>query len=459
MTPVVHSLRTRLLLLLVPPLVLVALFAGMARYHAARVSTEELFDRTLLAVALAISRDVARSGGDVISPATLDLMRSNLGDEVYYHVAGAQGGYVTGYAYPPVQRDANPESDPQPRFFETRQDGRDMRVVVLREYVESEALSGWATVTVWQTMTSRKAMSFHVALWSLAVMGAVIVAAALVLWFGVRRGLRPLTDLENAIAQRSPDDLTPIRRPVPLEVQSLVEAMNGLLTRLDAAFASRDRFISDAAHQLRNPIAGVQSLAEAAERCPIGQEMRSRVADVADAARGAGRLTRQLLSLERVRSRGPVQLREAVDVKTMVAEIAARMAPAAMRRGVAMSFDCSEQSVPVRADPVMLGEAVDNLVDNALRYGCRDGGTVDISVARENGHALVTVVDDGPGVEVALGDRVFSRFVRGAEDTGEGCGLGLAIVREVARQHGGDCYLVQRERGSRFVIRLPCTQA
>lgn len=203
-----------------------------------------------------------------------------------------------------------------------------------------------------------------------------------------------------------------MRRPVPPEINSLVVAKNALFERLSTAFAERDAFISNAAHQPRNPIAVIQAQAEATESASDETELRRRVANVADAARRTSRLTQHLLSMEKARGRIE-QARDAeVELDELAAEVTKIHAPGAPRRGVAMSFEVEGEPSPIRGDAIMLSEALDNLVDNALRYGCGDGGRVDVHVEYEPDRTRLMVADEGPGAPEDQRDRIFQRFPR-----------------------------------------------
>jgi len=293
----------------------------------------------------------------------------------------------------------------------------------------------------------------------------VVLGGVAMVWFGIIRGLRPLTDLREAILLRSPDELRPIRRPVPREAGPLVAAMNGLFKRLEDAFERRDAFIADAAHQLRNPVASIQAQAEAAASAPDEAALRARVDHLVEAARHASRLTEQLLSLDRITEKTPDGACAQIDLAEIASSAGRRCAPRALDAGIEISFEdhCrTARERMVEGDPVMLGEALDNLIDNALRYGTSGpGGRIVISLEgraeRTSPEVIVSVWDDGAGIPESAGEIIFERFARLREDGGAGCGLGLSIVRAVAERHGGAARLApQGDRGGTcFEIRLP----
>jgi two-component system, OmpR family, sensor histidine kinase TctE len=449
------SLRSRLFVLIILPLVAVACVAGALRFVMAERMSERLYDNTLLAVALTISRDVVLSEGDVLTEKLLDSLTQALGDPVYYRIEGPEARFVTGYSEAPaLPADAQVLSG-VPYFYDAVNFGQRVRAVTLREFIAEPQFGGWVTVAVWQTVNQRDALSIELLTQSILLMTAVVVSAALLVWFGINLGLRPLLQLREAVALRSPNDLGPIRRKVPKEVRNLVGAMNALFARLAEAFALRDAFISDAAHQLRNPIAAIQAQAEAATTAPDEAELRARVTALAETARATGRLTQQLLSMEKAQGRKGLNTRTDTDFVALLKEKCVTLAEACMRKGCDVSFEVIGAPVPVPMDAVMMAEAIENLLDNALRYGCIDGGEISVRLVFSQDRAILRVQDSGPGIPPAARDRLFDRFFRVQDDASGGCGLGLAIVRDVTAAHDGQVRLADSDSGAAFELQIP----
>lgn len=448
------SLRGRLFLLLMLPLIAVATAASFARYIEANRLSRELYDNTLLVVALTISRDVVISEGDVLTENLLDELTAALGDPVYYRITGPGGSFVTGYSDPPNMPANRLPTGGEPVFFDSVSLGKPVRAVVLREYISEPQFGGWVTVEVWQTTAQRSALSRKLVTQSILLLGSVILTAALILWFGIKLGLKPLLDLREAIGQRSADDLRPIRRWVPPELRPLVHTTNSLFERLAQAFALRDGFISDAAHQMRNPVAAIQSQAEAAMSAPTEAELRTRVADLAESARATSRLTSQLLSLERVRGRSLKEFVQPVDLVALIRERVRAFAEAQLRRDVDVDFAVTGTVRPVECDPVLVDEMVINLLDNAAKYALRPGGRMEVSVEFTPDSVRLRCADDGPGIPPEMCERIFDRFFRLDSDQSRGCGLGLAIVNDVAMAHGGTAQCRSDGHGATFEITL-----
>ena len=446
------SLRARLFLLLILPLVAVSAAASFARYQAANKLSQELYDNTLLVVALTISRDVVISEGDMLTEQLLDDLTTALGDPVYYRITGPGGRFVTGYSDPPDLPVDTLIEGGEPVFFDSVSLGQPVRAVVLREFISEPQFGGWVTVEVWQTVSQRLALSRDLVTQSILLLGSVILTAALILWFGIQLGLKPLLDLREAIGQRSADDLRPIRRWVPRELRPLVQTTNSLFDRLAKAFALRDSFISDAAHQMRNPVAAIQSQAESAISAPNEGELRTRVADLAKTARSTSRLTSQLLSLERVRGRSLKVLVQQVDLAQLVRDKVRPFAEGQLRCGVDVAFSVSGTPRLIDCDPVLVEEMVSNILDNAAKYGLHPEGHLDVSVMFEPQSVTMRFSDDGPGVPPDLVDRIFDRFFRVDDDQQRGCGLGLAIVKDVVNAHDGTVQCISLPRGLMFEV-------
>ncbi|MEM9763308.1 MAG: sensor histidine kinase N-terminal domain-containing protein, partial [Pseudomonadota bacterium] len=299
------SLRMRLTLIILCPLLLISLIIGLWQLDTARRTAADVFDRSLLTAALAVSNDVTLSGGDALSARTREILSDTSGGLVYYHVYAPDGVIVAGYATPPVGIPPASAEATSPYFFEGRYFGRDVIGVRLQNRAQIDGFSGVFTTTVWQNATLREAFMAQLVTRSLVTICGLIGSVALVVWFGVHLGLRPLVDLQEAIARRSSDELSPIRRAVPAEVAGIVGTLNRLFGQVSRSFAAQSDFISNAAHQLRNPIAGVLSLAEAVHRAPDLAEARRRAEDLLGAARETADLTDKLLTLERAKAISP----------------------------------------------------------------------------------------------------------------------------------------------------------
>ncbi len=448
------ALRERLFLMIVAPLVIVASLASVARYVQFSSLSRQVYDNTLYSVALTISRDVMLSQGDMLTTQLLGAMTRALGDQIYYRVTGPNGAYVTGYSDAPDSSLPHTLDPGKPTYYDSVANGVPVRALIMQDYVNENGGKGLATVEVWQTVSQRKALSRNLIFQTMLYFAALVSTAALLVWFGITFGLRPLRDLEGAILARTPDDLKPIRRWVPPELRTLVEAMNSLFTRLNTAFALRDAFISDAAHQVRNPIAAIQAQAEAAITAPTEKILRERIVEVANVARQTGRLTHQLLSMERVRGRKMRSLASPIDLSKVVEETSRSFAERVITHGVNVTYEVTGKPRLVQADGILIGEMLMNLLDNAVSYA-GETPTIAVSVQYQEAEVWLDVADDGPGIPEALRERVFDRFFRADPDTLQGCGLGLAIVQDIARSHSGLASVLPSTEGCVIRVTLP----
>lgn len=430
------SLRARLTLIILGPLMMIALVVGFWAYRDAQTRAAERFDLSLLSTVLAITRDTALSGGDALSPKTRDLLRDTSGGAVFYHVYAPDGAYVTGYATPPVPSDGQVNRSEQQIFFDATYRGRSVRALRFTDIMTIDGLSGQFTFTVWQEMAVRRGFVESLARRTFLVIATLLMALALIVWFGVRIGLTPLLDLQGAIARRSSDDLAPIQRAVPAEVGGIVGTLNALLGELAATLQAKDAFISNAAHQLRNPIAGVLSMSEAVRSATTLDDAQERSRALVVAARETADLTNALLALERAKSPKPKEALPEVSLRDVVDDVAARCLDARRDRDVALVLDLPADALRLRADPVLLEEALLNLVTNALVHGGPGLSTIRIAAERRSPGIVVTIADDGIGIEPEQIPVALSRF--GQVRASSGSGLGLPIAQAVVEGMGGD---------------------
>ncbi len=447
------SLRLRLFILILTPLVLLAILLGYWRYTVAQQTAQELFDDSLLSAGLAISRDVAVSDGDALSPTTRSLIRDASGGEIFYHVTGPGGIYVTGYAYPPASANPTKQDVYQPQFFEAVYRNEPVRVLKMTERVTLDNLVGDATVTAWQRIADRNAFANELSIRAAILMGILMATLGFVVWFGVARGLRPLLDLQDAIDLRSPDDLSKIKRPVPTEVRGIVQTLNRLFGQVEDSINAHQVFISEAAHQLRNPAAAVQSMAEALRDAKTDEDRDKRIVELVAAAKNSATVAEQLLSLERLRQPTHQDQMEKIDFRLVVEEACAEMGVQILANGIDFEVTMPESAIMVTGDKIFLTEAIKNLLDNAVKHGGAKLSRISIVLLCDGGSVKLTVADDGTGLSPAQSEAAFSRFSQ--LKYSEGSGLGLSIVSAVAKRHGGVVEINQVEKGASVTLELP----
>ncbi len=446
----IMSVKGRITLFILVPLFIVASILGYWAYQNTRARAESRFDDELLSTASAISRDIAASGGDALSLDTRDLINDTSGGRVFYHVYAPDGVFVTGYATPPVSTSLSP-SDRLQRY-EATYHGSPVRVLRLREPMQIDGLQGMFNFTVWQNTDVREAFVRDQALQTFIVIATLTTSVALIVWVGVGVGLRPLLDLQHAISIRSSTDLTPIRRAVPSEVKGVVATLNSLLAQVSESMQAKNVFISNAAHQLRNPVAGMMAMAEAVKSAPDAEAALSRTTDLYESAQQVSELANKLISFERANQAGSADFHERVDLVDVVTN-AVDSARRRLPDTVHLSLAVEAQHAPVNGDRLMVEEAVVNLIDNAVKHGGSDLSSVSLRVSTFHDLAQIDVADDGVGMSEQEMIKALERF--GQVNPGRGTGLGLSIVQSVAQSHGGGFRFDNTGAGVTAILTFP----
>ncbi|MGA7985198.1 MAG: ATP-binding protein, partial [Burkholderiales bacterium] len=271
------------------------------------------------------------------------------------------------------------------------------------------------------------------------------------------RGLAPLVRLRHAVAERSHLDLSPLEPAgVPNEAQPLVAAVNDLMQRLDEVLKSQSRFIADAAHQLRTPVAGLKAHIELALREEDVEQMRRALAHIYTSVERLSRLVAQLLSLARNEPSAAQKIELApLDLGELALRATMDWVPEAYNKNIDLGYEGPETPVTVRGDAFRLTELMNNLLDNAIRY-TPVGGRVTVRVS-DGARASLSVSDDGPHIPVEERARVFERFHRLLGTHADGSGLGLSIVREIAALHRAEITLADDADGvgNSFSVAFP----
>jgi two-component system sensor histidine kinase TctE len=282
----------------------------------------------------------------------------------------------------------------------------------------------------------------------------IIPLAVMLVWFGLSRGLRPLTRLRKTIETRDPADLSPIAtRRVPEELEPLVEAFNEMLERMKRNVEAQQRFVADAAHQMRTPLTGLKTQAQFAIRESDPESLRHALRQIAVGVDRAGRLVNQLLVLARAEGGDAAQQgHEPLDLTALIREVVEDWVMVALEKRIDLGFE-AEQPAMVSGNPVLLREMAKNLIDNALRY-TPAGGHVTCRILSAGLTTTFEVEDDGVGITEAQSEMVFERFYRVDDASTEGSGLGLAIVREIAIQHDAIAMLRPNPGGCGAVARV-----
>lgn len=451
-------LRTQLLRRLLVPLSLLLTADAFFSYWMALGFSERAYDRSLLELVHEVSLHLRAKGEDLelgLPEATLKVLFTDPSDKLYYAITTADGRLVGGQEIPPPPDGAIKRSPEV--LYDGEMDKEPVRVVEMRVHRADSGTHPETIVRVAETKAKRNELAREILLSVVVPQVVLILLASASVWVGVVRGLSPLQRLQQAISTRSHRDRRPVvLSDVPGEVKPLMEAINALLERLDSILTMQNRFIADAAHQLKTPVAAVQAQLELAMRDENPERTRESLSKVQAGLERLSRVVSQLLALARNQ---PEALRNVnmapVDLNALAFERASEWVHEALKKNIDLGFEGANSVVTVTGDAARLRELLDNLLDNAVRYSRKDG-RVTVRVSAEPQPTL-TVSDDGPCIPPQEQTLIFERFHRRLGTSTEGSGLGLAIAQEIAQVHGGDISLYKDLDGvgNTFSLSLP----
>jgi two-component system sensor histidine kinase TctE len=436
------SLRQQLLRSLMLPLGILWVISGATAFFIAENYAELAYDRALSgAVDALIERlHINAKGVDLKMPeAVLEFLAYDSSDRVFYQVQSPEGNVIAGNAAlppPPKERVSG-----RMVFYDGAVDGETVRVAAKTRHLGTAEQPHLVLVQVAETLGKRHVLARQIVT-GLVVPGVVLIALVFALvWFGISQAIAPLDRLASAIRARSFRDLSPVSESyAPREVRPLLASINELLQMLEGVLSAQQRFIADAAHQMRTPLAGLKTQTELAlrEHDPAARDHALR--QIQASVERTARLVEQLLSLARSEAQAKQGAApEPADLVELVRAATAGLVPLAVRKNIQFEFEPADEHVTIRCLPMLLRELVINIVDNAIRY-TPENGRVTVRVAAHPVPQLA-VEDTGPGIPEPERQRVFERFYRVIENAGDGSGLGLAIVREIAAVHGAHVWI------------------
>lgn len=419
-----RSIRRRLLVFLVGILLLLVGAAAGIAYLVAVRAANDAYDRALLDPAIDLQQNLRMIGGVPhldLPPKAQEALMYDQADDVVFQIRAPDGTVIAGVADLPS---ASELTHGQHRFYDADYGGKNLRVAALLN--EQNVL-----VQVGETRHKRNRLIGEILVAELLPTLLIALASIALAWVGIAHGLAPLARVRTELLGRSPHDLHPIPNDAaPVEIAPVIDAFNRLLGRLSEANAIQQRFLANAAHQLRTPLAGLQMHLELLLRRNQAPEERIELERVHKAVVQTGHMTNQLLALAKAESAPSTERKlEPVDLYQCVEAVAQQWVPNAIARKIDLGFALEHVVVP--GDALLLTELLDNLIDNALRY-TPEGGAVTVHCGARGSVPCLSVEDTGPGIPDAERSRVFERFHRVAGTKGEGSGLGLAIVKEIA---------------------------
>ena len=464
--PVARSLFGEILDWMLAPLLLLWPMSIAVTYLVAKSIANAPYDRALESSAIVLSQQLREVNGRVtlqLPISAREILRADETDNIYYQVLGTSGEFVSGDRDLPLPPEEDTGAGGLVQLRDDRIHGADIRVAYT--YVQRPGVDGGkpALVQVAETLDKRAQLANEIIKGVILPQFVILPLAVILVWFGLTRGLAPLNAIQERIRARNPGDTSPIDEgAAPQELTPLVASFNDLLGRLEQSVQTQKRFIADAAHQMKTPLAGLRMQAELAQREQSPDELRRTLAHIADSSDRTAHLVKQLLSLARMENMGANDGLVPLDICALSRQVVADWLPKAWAKQIDLGFEEPGPPVMTPGNATMLAEMLNNLLDNAIRY-TPDGGhiTVRITTAPFEPFVFIDVDDTGPGIPVAERERVMQRFYRILGTQAEGSGLGLAIVREIVQQHGGDIEVLDnvyqtspRRAGARFRITL-----
>jgi two-component system sensor histidine kinase TctE len=484
------SLARQLLLWLLLPQLVLWMAGGVATYRFAAGYANEAIDASLLQASRSLARQLKPIGNGLLIDfprAAQDVLEADPADKLLYMVSSPPGQFILGNQSlppPPAPFSNHSPALNTPLYYDGTMPvngraalntpaGQPLRLVALYLRFGDEANAPQTMlVQVARSSANREELARSILVDMLLPMSSLVLLMTLIVWLGIRAGLSPLARLRLQVEGRAPTDLAPLQlASAPRELWSLATAINTLLAAVQNTVATQKRFIGDAAHQLRTPLAGLKSQTEIALQSTTDPELRARLQRVHDSATRSAHLVNQLLTLARAEPESVMAHdRQRFDLQRMAQAVTAEWVPRALRLHIDLGMEqdnhddlacITQPTVWIEANELLMREALSNLIDNALHYA-GSGSQVTVHVGPSPvtpGVAVLEVSDNGPGIPAHDHARVFERFVRGT-DTGDGCGLGLAIVREIVERSAGQVALLQAvPQGLCVRIELPMAAA
>jgi two-component system, OmpR family, sensor histidine kinase TctE len=451
------SLKRQLLLWLLLPQVVVFLVGGALAYRIALSYAEKATDQSLTQTVRSLARQVKPIGSGLLIDfprAAQDIIEQDPQDRVSYMVSSPPGHFLLGNAKLPDPAITVAASSLDALLYTTSIEGKPMRLALLElDYGDADAPQR-LRVQVAKSLALQQRLTRELIADMLAPLLLLVALMSLLVYAGITRGLRPLKRLQAQLGDRqslSVHALSPIEMTqAPQEVHALAAAVNQLLSAVRRSLSQEKRFLNDAAHQLRTPLAGLISQTELALTESDPQALQERLTKVLSGAQRSARLVHQLLSL----ARNEVEVKlQPLDVATLARDVAREWTPRALKHQIDLGYEGVDHLM-VAGEALLLHEALSNLIDNALTYAGA-GSELTLSVQAQADQVLLEVADNGVGLSVQDLPHVFERFWRASSVPG-GCGLGLAIVKEIILRHGGQTQvLAAQPHGLRVQLLLP----
>jgi two-component system sensor histidine kinase TctE len=443
-----RSLFGEILDWMLAPLLLLWPMSIAVTYLVAQSISNAPFDRNLENTVQAVAQQVKEVDGKTqlsLPMSARQILKADENDLIYFQVIDRYGHLIVGDKDLPFPYESDALQIGVVTFRDAHINGEEVRIAatyIAPNKVNSDKL---ILVQVAETLEKRSQLANEIIKGVILPQFIILPIVVVLVWFGLTRGLAPLNALQNRIRNRTVDDTSPIEeRAAPQEIMPLISSFNDVLYQLEDSVQSQKRFIADAAHQLKTPLAGLRMQAELAQRESSPAELQRSLEQIADSSTRATHLVQQLLSLARMENTSNLTEKILINLSQAAEDATKSWLNTAWEKGVDLGYESSAQTLQLYGNPVMLKELFNNLIDNAIKYTPK-GGYVTVNVRHSNrpGILIVEVKDNGPGIPPEERQRVLERFYRVLGSDVEGSGLGLAIVKEIAAQHGGKLEILE----------------
>ncbi len=458
------SIRRRLALLILGALVTFLVIDTTVIYQNTLQSINVAYDRTLLASARAIGDTVKFEEGKLSASlpyATLEVFEAVTRGRIVYRVSDFDGGFLSGYLELPAHNGVFPKRTPYAAlasFYEDTFEGEPVRVAALLQPVYDGVTYRMVTVQVAETLELRKALAQQALISTVDRQVIFLMVLAALIWWLIGRGLRPVSALRNELLQRAPDSLAPVTTPAPRELRPIVEALNEVMARLKRVLDNQQRFVRDASHQLRTPLAVLKAQVQNAQRGDVPPTVA--FAELAQSVDRATRVANQMLALAKVaqlEGESPETPPE-TELVSMARELVVECSPLLADKTLDFALDAptgaEQTAIVVSGHEWLIRELFRNLLSNAIRH-TPYGSALGIDIVLAGRTVLMSVWDTGPGLDREREAKLFEPFSSGDPNTGSG--LGLVICRDICSAVGARLTLRNRRNAQPGVAGLRVT--
>lgn len=447
-----RSIRSQLMLMTSGLVIIIIIFTFILAKSYGQRAAQISFDRLLIGAAVQIAENTNLVNGEVLVNlpwSAFETLAAAPDDRVFYQITNQDGRHLTGYTdlpSPPIEKNADADNrnySPLPQFFDDVYSGELMRFISYSKLLTETDYSGEIQILIGQTVQAREAMANEISWRAIQLVVPFFLAGLTLVILGIWKLLKPINKLNQALTHRTASDLSPINLPVPAELEQLVSTINHFMTQLSSTLDRLKRFTSEAAHQLRTPLAGLKSQAQNALTEPDENTRNTQLNRVIQSCDMLNNTITQLLSQATLAHRFQSQPLEKVELDSVTKQVCRDVAVAALHQDIEISFT-GDSPVHILGDDFALQQMIRNFLENAIKYSPKSS-KVEVELFQDDSSLYkstrLLIKDYGIGIPEEEKAHVFERFYRSANNPRSGSGLGLAIAKEVAEHHNAKLQL------------------